>query len=200
MSNQDEFKRLSELLAGFIVDDNSIGEFNGRVNRVGITKAMYNPILKLLEEEVAKRNEKWIKRVQEKLSDRLPKDQLHKRRKDRSRLFPYFVTGELYDSMVYDLQAYKEKHYTYDVTSFIQFTSLHAILTDKGIARGGKSDAAWVGWLDDILHSRNKYRGGIPSYNKWMSELFKQKRLKNKINTLLKAGIVKQDYTQGTLF
>lgn len=200
MSNQTEFERLSELLSEFIADDNSFGEFSGRVNRVGVTKAMYKPILALLEEETKKRNKKWVERVQEKLSDRLPKNQLHKRRIDRNRLFPYFVTGELYDSMVYEVQAYKEKHYTYDVTSFMQFTSLHAILTDKGIVRGGISDGAWVGWLDDILHSRSKYRGGIPSYHNWMSRLFEQKRLKSKINALIKNGIAKQGYTQGTLF
>ena len=199
MDNKKELDRLQEFLSDIL--DVKETTFEGVKKRVGVTKAMYPIILNLLEEETKKRNEEWITKVKKRLGDRLPKGMKGKKRQPRSRLFPYFVTGELYNSMVYEFEAYKENHYSYNLMSMLEFSSLHAILTNKGITRNGISDGAWVGWMDDLLHTRSKYRGGIPAYHKWMSALFSSKRLNHKINKIIKSQYEnKVKYKQTTLF
>ena len=183
MVNLEEYDRLLDYLSSFT--GSNVKSFTGIKKRVGVTKTLFGIILNSIEQEVKKEQDSWLKKVKKKLNDPLP-DKYRGRKRPRLRLFPYRVSGELYENIVSEVQAYKENHYTFAVNSFVEFESLHSILTNEGITSRGKSTGHWVGWMDDLLHSKDRTRGGIPSIHKLLSELFASKKLNNIISRELK--------------
>jgi len=186
MVDLKDYDRLLSVVADFA--GSNVGSFTGTKKRVGITKTILGVVLHSLEQEVKKTQDSWVKKVKKKLSNPLPDKYAHKKR-PRNRLFPYKVSGELYENIVSDIYAVKENYYTFKFTSFIEFESLHSILTNEGITKGDKSNGRWVGWMDDLLHSEDKVRGGIPSIHKLLTELFESKKLNKIISREMKKKV-----------
>jgi hypothetical protein len=188
MLHMDEYVRLLDYVGQFLGEN--IKQNSTIKRRVGVSKAILDVLLKSLEQETKKTQEAWIEKIRKRLGDDLPTGMQGKKRQPRSRLFPYRVSGDLYEDITSEVHARRINAYSFEITSFVKFNSLHALLTDKGITKGGKSDGAWVGWLEDVLHSPTRRRGHLPSIHATLQSLFSSKRLNKIIERYRKKGIL----------
>ena len=188
-NNQAEFERLMQVLDGLLYK--SENNNSGLLKRVGISKTMYSVLERTLAEEVEEANKEWIGAVRRGLGDDLPSRLRKKKRTPQARRFPYRVDGDLYNSIRTDATA-SIQGYKINFKSWVQFESLHSILTSEGFTRKGKgtSNGKWVGWLDRVLHSRHKlsdYHGGhFFSFDRMLENLYSGKRLQSMITAYFK--------------
>jgi hypothetical protein len=179
MQNNDNFglelERLLNYVKSFV---SSKDEYKHK--EVKITPTMYKVLVKTLEEETKKEQSKWLNEVRKRLNDKLPPHMHGKLRQPRTRLFPYRVSGDLYNKIASEV-AVKTFKDGIIVHSWVEFKSIHAIYTDSGVS--SRSDAKWIGWMDDIL--RRKGRGNIMSFTKLMNRVFRKSHLKDLVDTYL---------------
>ena len=187
MSVNAEFDRLLKYLEDLI--DTKETTDNRILKRVGISKTIYSVIERTIEQELEKEQSKWLQSVRVGLSDKLPESMQGKKRKPRSRIFPFRVTDDLYDNIRFTTKS-EIKWYNINISSWVEFKSLHSILTNEGMTKQGKSGGKWVGWLDRVLHSRHKlsdmHGGHFFSFDRMLDNLFQSKRLQSIITTELK--------------
>jgi len=93
----------------------------------------------------------WEQSLIDALSDYLPRTQWHKLREPRDRAFPYMNSGELKDSVNFDVSNRRTKTRMY-LNLEANISSVHGIFTNEGVRNPKEADTGgWVGWMDDVL-------------------------------------------------
>jgi hypothetical protein len=189
MINMDEYTRLLQYVGQFLGEN--IKKNEGIKRRVGVSNAVLGILLRSLEQETEKEQQKWLKKIKKRLGEDIP-DKYRGRKRPPQRLFPYRVSGDLYDEITTEVYAKKLNNSTFEIQSFVKFNSLHALLTDKGIVKGGITTGRWKGWMQDVLHGdgRGKGANGVPSIHNMLENLFSSKRLNKIINYYRAKGIM----------
>lgn len=126
-------------------------------------------LLKSILEAGKKQQKEWLTRLQKRLSTPVPKVMLHKKRKPRTRLFPYMVTGELRNSITVGVRRQDIDDNTVLLVWWAKFLSNHAYFTSK--VNKAKDKPNWLDWKDDVFY--RKGRSNVPSFKGSILRMFK---------------------------
>jgi len=136
-------------------------------------------IVERILDEIVANSELWEEKLQEALSDPLPKRYWHKRRPRHTiRLFPYMNTGGLRNSLTLK-NDYIHIDDNFSVYLDMEISGKGAYFTNQGLRRRkrkGKtgrlpSVAKWKGWVDDVTDGKG--RGNIPSLSSVIKNIIK---------------------------
>ena len=118
----------------------------------------------------------WSSKLREALSDPLPRDQVGKRRKERSRWFPYMTTGKdvsgthLRDDFKVGKGVYSDIKSGYKYTVGITLPTVKQFHTTNEAQNSNPDDPPprWKGWADDVFQGkgRNGVKGLKSVFNK----------------------------------
>jgi len=102
---------------------------------------------------------KWVKKVKEKTSDKIPKKFIGRKR-PQHRLFPYMVSEDL-NTKIYTNLEVTYKPFKVLIRGSFNLDSPHSTATNFGFTpKGiGTSKGRWVGWTDRVF--KNKSYDGV---------------------------------------
>lgn len=126
-------------------------------------------LIKSILEAGKKQQKEWLTRLKKRLSTPVPKVMLHKKRKPRTRLFPYMVTGELRDTISTGVRRQDIDDNTVLLVWWAKFLSKHAYYTNKVDKVGDRPN--WIGWKDDVFYGKG--RSNVPSFKGSILRMFK---------------------------